>query len=289
MSLETEAHLIARCRQGDGGAWDRLFDLHYGAAGRFVFQLSPGLSREDVEEICQETFLAVIKNIHSFKGGSRLQTWVFRIAANKARDYRQRQQAAKRGGGMRAGFPARRQSRNRPAARSAQPLARPGRASRCRPNAARRWPSRWKQLGLPCREIIELRYFADLSYDEIGAELNLERQNRQFAPEQMPRPPGENYEQNALRTGNRRVFPSNPLCRRRIQNKKMEDLLQGLRQKAPGGGRSAFRTGAPRSLAPPGGGPPHPAANPPSRRRPAGDFPWPAGCVWLWPDRSRCW
>ena len=30
-----------------------------------------------------------------------------------------------------------------------------------------------EELGHPCREIIELRYFADLGYDEIGEELNL--------------------------------------------------------------------------------------------------------------------
>ena len=29
------------------------------------------------------------------------------------------------------------------------------------------------QLGDPCREIIELRYFADLSYDEISGSLDL--------------------------------------------------------------------------------------------------------------------
>src|SRR5271156_462621 len=100
MSADSEAPMIARCRLGDAGAWDALFDLHYAAAARFVCQLSPTFSREDVEEICQETFLAVIKNIRSFEGGSRLQTWIFRIAANKARDYRERQQAAKRGGGQ---------------------------------------------------------------------------------------------------------------------------------------------------------------------------------------------
>ena len=172
MSLETEAQLIARCRHGDEEAWDRLFDLHYGAAGRFIFQLSPGLSREDVEEICQETFLAVIKNIHSFKGGSRLQTWVFRIAANKARDYLQRRQAAKRGGGRAA------LSLHEPNPETGlapdPPSPLPG------PDALLLQAERHTQLaraldelGLPCREIIELRYFADLGYDEIGAELNL--------------------------------------------------------------------------------------------------------------------
>src|SRR5271170_1062393 len=102
MSADSEAPMIARCRRGDEQAWDALFDLHYAATGRFVFQLSPTFSREDVEEVCQDTFLAVIKNISSFEGGSRLQTWIFRIAANKARDYWERQQAAKRGGGQAA-------------------------------------------------------------------------------------------------------------------------------------------------------------------------------------------
>jgi RNA polymerase sigma-70 factor (ECF subfamily) len=169
---ETEAQLIARCRKGDGEAWDRLFDLHYGAAGRFVFQLSPGFSREDVEEICQETFLAVIRNIRSFKGGSRLQTWVFRIAANKARDYHQRQQAAKRGGGQ---MPVSLHAANPDTGLTPDPpspLPGPD-ALLLHAERGMQLAQALSQLGAPCREIIDLRFFADLSYDEIGAELNL--------------------------------------------------------------------------------------------------------------------
>src|SRR5262245_14753060 len=100
MSSSAERELIARCRKGDAGAWDQLFDLHYAAAGRFIYQLSSDFSFEDVEEICQETFLTVIKSIESFQGNSQFQTWLFRVAANKAHDYRERQRAAKRGGGQ---------------------------------------------------------------------------------------------------------------------------------------------------------------------------------------------
>ncbi len=172
MSLETEAELIARCRQGDGEAWDRLFDLHYGASGRFIFQLSPGFSREDVEEICQETFLAVIKNLHSFKGGSRLQTWVFRIAANKARDYHQRQQAAKRGGGL---APLSLHAANPETGLTPDPPSPvPGPdAGLLQAERGAQVARALEQLGPPCREIIELRFFADLSYDDIGAELEI--------------------------------------------------------------------------------------------------------------------
>src|SRR5438128_2527879 len=100
MGSDAEADLLDRCRKGDADAWDELFERHYAAAGRFVFQLGHDFTREDAEEICQEAFLAVIKNIESFHGQSQFQTWLFRIAANKARDYRERQQAAKRGGGQ---------------------------------------------------------------------------------------------------------------------------------------------------------------------------------------------
>jgi RNA polymerase sigma-70 factor, ECF subfamily len=100
MSAPGEVELLRRCRKGDEDAWNELFEAHYAATGRFVHQISAEFTREDVEEICQETFLTVIKNIFSFQGQSQFQTWLFRVAANKAHDYLERQQAAKRGGGQ---------------------------------------------------------------------------------------------------------------------------------------------------------------------------------------------
>ena len=172
MNPVSEADLIARCRRSEAQAWDELFDLHYAAAGRFVFQLAPDFTREDVEEICQEAFLSVIKNLDSFNGKSRFQTWLFRIAANKARDYRERQHAAKRGGGQ------------TPISLHAEdpenglvmdpPSMSPG-ADAVLMNAERMALLRQAldQLGNPCQEIIELRYFGDLSYEEIGQTLGL--------------------------------------------------------------------------------------------------------------------
>ncbi|HYG35906.1 MAG TPA: RNA polymerase sigma factor, partial [Clostridia bacterium] len=172
MGLEAEAELLARCRQGEAAAWDELFDRHYAAVGRFVFQLGNHFTREDVEEICQDIFLSVIKHLHSFKGGSQFQTWVFRIAANKARDYRQRQQAAKRGGGQ-ATFSLQAEDPQTGLALD-PPSTAPG------PDFALIAAEQTElvhealdRLGEPCREIIELRYFGDLSYDEISLALKL--------------------------------------------------------------------------------------------------------------------
>lgn len=172
MAPEQESELLARCRRGDATAWDELFDLHYAPAARFIFQLAHEFTSEDAEEICQEVFLSVIKNIDSFKGGSQFQTWLFRIAANKARDYRERRQAAKRGGGhttisLDAEDPENGLSLDPPTTApgpdaqlmSAEKIAQVHHAL--------------DQLDAPCREIIELRYFADLSYDEISRSLDL--------------------------------------------------------------------------------------------------------------------
>ncbi|MFI5106561.1 MAG: RNA polymerase sigma factor, partial [Terriglobales bacterium] len=71
MGSDVEADLLARCRRGEAAAWDELFDRHYAAAGRFIFQLDHNFTREDAEEICQEVFLSVIRNLDNFHGGSQ--------------------------------------------------------------------------------------------------------------------------------------------------------------------------------------------------------------------------
>jgi RNA polymerase sigma-70 factor (ECF subfamily) len=172
MKPNAEAKLIVRCRQGEAEAWDEFFNLHYSATARFLFQLSPDLTREDVEEICQEVFLSVIKNLASFHGGSQVQTWIFRIALNKARDFRERQHAAKRGGGQ---VPV---SLNGPSGEHGLTLDPPSSAPGPDGQLLQAEQSvlvhcALAQLGDPCREIIELRYFGDLSYEEIGRCLRL--------------------------------------------------------------------------------------------------------------------
>ena len=172
MGSEAEASLLGRCRRGEAAAWDELFDLHYAAAARFIFQLGHDFTREDAEEICQEAFLSVIRNLDSFHGESQFQTWLFRIAANKARDYRERQHAAKRGGGH---IPLSLQAEDPESGLTLDPpsSAPPPDLSLLTAEQAASVHQALDQLGEPCREIIELRYFGDLSYDQISQSLNL--------------------------------------------------------------------------------------------------------------------
>jgi len=172
VSSNPESELIRRCRKGDAEAWDELFERHYAATGRFVFQLGHDFTWEDAEEICQEVFLSVIRNLDSFRGQSQFQTWVFRIAANKARDYRQKLQAAKRGGGHATVSLQAETTGDSPPIDP--PTSAPGPdAALLNTEQARLLHAALEHLGEPCREIIELRYFGDLSYEEISQSLDL--------------------------------------------------------------------------------------------------------------------
>lgn len=163
-----EEALLAACRRGEEAAWDELFQLHYDPACRFVYQLASDFSRDDAEEICQEAFLAAVRSLKSFHGASRFQTWLFRIAANKARDFRDKRNAMKRGGGktqMSLDFedPETGLKPDRAADDPTPDQVLLNRESNTFLGEA------LDALGDPCREIIQLRYFGDLSYEEIGA------------------------------------------------------------------------------------------------------------------------
>jgi RNA polymerase sigma-70 factor, ECF subfamily len=170
--VSDESQLLSRCLKGDSEAWNEIFDRHYLACARFVAPLSPSLTGEDIEEICQETFLTVIRSLPTFKGKSQFQTWVFRIAANKARDYIERQRAQKRGGGE---TPISLHAENPETGLKIDPASStPG------PDELLASQERYSEvhaalieLGEPCRETIELRYFGDLSYEEIAGEMDM--------------------------------------------------------------------------------------------------------------------
>jgi RNA polymerase sigma-70 factor (ECF subfamily) len=97
---------------------------------------------------------------------------LLRIAANKAMDYREKTQAAKRGGrAVHISIDATRTNDESPID---PPSGNPGPDALLQiAETSRLVRESLDRLGEPCREIIELRYYGDLSYDEIAAELRL--------------------------------------------------------------------------------------------------------------------
>ena len=60
------------------------FDDLVNQFGKKIFNLGYRITgcREDAEEVVQETFLKVFKNINKFKGESSIFTWIYKIALN---------------------------------------------------------------------------------------------------------------------------------------------------------------------------------------------------------------
>jgi len=81
--VQDEETLLARLRAGDEEAFGAVF-ARFDAPLRRV-ALSFVRTPTAVDEVVQETWLALVKGINGFEGRSSLQTWLFRILVNRAR------------------------------------------------------------------------------------------------------------------------------------------------------------------------------------------------------------
>ena len=75
---EGEAELVAACIAGDPAAQRVLFRREFPRVNATVFRIL-GPAR-DLDDLVQETFIAVFRGLARFRGESRLSTWIDRIA-----------------------------------------------------------------------------------------------------------------------------------------------------------------------------------------------------------------
>ena len=80
----TDSDLVERCAGGDAKASQELVDAHQ----RMVYHLALQLlgSHDDALDLSQDVFLTVFRSLHRFRGDSALQTWIYRIVINQARN-----------------------------------------------------------------------------------------------------------------------------------------------------------------------------------------------------------
>ncbi|WP_165372117.1 RNA polymerase sigma factor [Emticicia agri] len=74
--------LLKRIQSGDRLAYKELINRHKDYAFTVAFRILN--SREDAEEIAQDAFLQVYKNIHTFNFEAKFTTWFYRIVFNAA-------------------------------------------------------------------------------------------------------------------------------------------------------------------------------------------------------------
>ena len=88
-----ESALIRAAQQGDTEAFEKLVNLHE----RFVMNTAFSVlrSREDAQDVYQEVFLRVFKNLGRFRFKCSFRTWVYRIATNACLDQLRRKAVRK--------------------------------------------------------------------------------------------------------------------------------------------------------------------------------------------------
>ncbi|MDR1259307.1 MAG: sigma-70 family RNA polymerase sigma factor [Tannerellaceae bacterium] len=82
MEMYPDTHYAALAAGGDEGAFACLVDRYSRKVHQLILRLVD--SREDAEELAQDVFMKVFRNLGSFKGECSFSTWIFRIAYNTA-------------------------------------------------------------------------------------------------------------------------------------------------------------------------------------------------------------
>jgi RNA polymerase sigma factor (sigma-70 family) len=82
MKFQDDSHYIEKVLCGDVSAYASLVAKHK----NLVFSIALKIldSREDAEEIAQDTFLKAYQSLKSFEKKSKFSTWLYRIAYNAA-------------------------------------------------------------------------------------------------------------------------------------------------------------------------------------------------------------
>jgi RNA polymerase sigma-70 factor (ECF subfamily) len=79
-----EKDFVRRLHSGDKDAFGLLVKLHSNQVLNTCYRFL--LNKEDAEDISQEVFIEVYQAIKSFRGDSKLSTWVYRIAVSRCLD-----------------------------------------------------------------------------------------------------------------------------------------------------------------------------------------------------------
>ncbi|HKQ47122.1 MAG TPA: sigma-70 family RNA polymerase sigma factor [Phycisphaerae bacterium] len=84
MDGEALSAAILGAQRGDSACLDRLVEHFAGRIFGFLYRMTG--SRQDAEDLMQEVFVRLVRMIGVYQHDGRFEAWLFRIAANLARD-----------------------------------------------------------------------------------------------------------------------------------------------------------------------------------------------------------
>jgi RNA polymerase sigma-70 factor (ECF subfamily) len=157
-----DAELVASARAGDQGAFATLVGRYEARIVRLVRGMVP---ESDTEDVTQEAFLKAYRKLGNFDGRSSFYTWLFRIAANTAMDWRKKERHRRH-----APLPEGDEGEDRVPSLEAGPET-----VTTRRELAARIDAAIEALPDKYHEILVLREIEGLSYEEISKQLGMSK------------------------------------------------------------------------------------------------------------------
>ncbi|EED34125.1 RNA polymerase sigma factor RpoE [Luminiphilus syltensis NOR5-1B] len=84
-SRETDQQLVERAQRGDTRAFDLLVLKYQGRIAALISRFVGNPS--EIEDVTQEAFIKAFRALPKFRGDSAFYTWLYRIAANAAKNH----------------------------------------------------------------------------------------------------------------------------------------------------------------------------------------------------------
>lgn len=85
METRTDEQLVAAYLSGDKHSFETLLLRYIPILYRFLYRFTNSIA--EAEDVTQDVFVKVWKNVHTFDSAHKFKTWIFTIAKNTALDY----------------------------------------------------------------------------------------------------------------------------------------------------------------------------------------------------------
>ena len=161
MRVLSDRRLVQRSLAGDPAAFEKLVKSHERLVAHIVYRMIR--TERDREDICQDIFIKVYRNLASFQFKSRLSTWIATIAFNTCKNHLDKRQMLLNGD-LEPG----RESTNDVRSDLENPVD-----SAVRSDTAEHVRKQVENLPLHYRTAVTLYHLEDMSYREISDIMNV--------------------------------------------------------------------------------------------------------------------
>ena len=163
---QTEQELVSLAKGGDAAAFEQLMLASQDRVYTLCLRMTG--NREDALDLAQEAFLNAWRGLPSFQGNSSFSTWVYRLASNACIDFLRKRKRRQQGES-----PHSLDDEEAPLPEPADPRGSP------EEELERRELRRAVERGLQAlpdhhRQVLVMRELSGMSYQEIGAVLDLD-------------------------------------------------------------------------------------------------------------------